>query len=105
MRLGRGGDSDGVHFPVSRFAMCIVFYLHLHLHGSQTCNKDFNFNHRQKTKKKKKGKKDYAYITRLGLGWESEFSGLQIHGIRRRFYSNDNILMRYAQRYIMSRDG
>lgn len=55
--------------------------------------------------KKKKGKKDYAYITRLGLGWESEFSGLQIHGIRRRFYSNDNILMRYAQRYIMSRDG
>lgn len=57
MRLGRGGDSDGVHFPVSRFAMCIVFYLHLHLHGSQTCNKDFNFNHRQKTKKKKREKK------------------------------------------------
>lgn len=42
------------------------------------------------------------HVTGLELSWGSEFSGLQIHGVRRRFY-NDNMLMRYGQGYYDSR--
>lgn len=31
------------------------------------------------------------HITGLELGWESEFSELQIYGVRRRFYNYYNI--------------
>lgn len=57
MRLGRGGDSDGIFFPVLGFALCIVFYLHLNLRGSQGVSFQPN------TEKEKEEKQDYACMS------------------------------------------